>query len=514
MTIVLEQMHKGGISLEELAGTTALHLATLRAGAEGLYRPVRRVQIMEILEDLGLYLGDGDLLLTTAYNLRTDRKLQRSLVKELLDIGVSGIVLKVDYYLRSIPAAILKQADELAFPVFSCPRDIAWVDVSQSIWERLSSRSHSRLQRSATVHRELVRLVVEGADLPTIVRRAAVLLARPVVVEDDRGRTLAGFEPGGEPHSLAPRSIEGLEEGLTAQVIARGALQGRVALLGSHPLSVDDQQALEQVATVIALEITKSDYERLTEQAHVAEFVRGLVLGRAGDETAIHKRAAVLSVQLPKRAAVLRLSPEGRPLRAPALASETMDRMRERLGDQALLARMGNEVVAVLSHEEEAGLGADRSWLPSTKGRVDFAGGLGEETALTDLPASYWQAGRAVQLARAIGRLGGIRRFTELEAYDVLLGELDADRAEHLHRRTLGLLSNEFRETVAAYLECGSIAETAKALYLHRNSVHYRLRRIQELTGLDLGRVEDRLLVSLALLHDRLRNDPHTERNP
>lgn len=48
------------------------------------------------------------------------------------------------------------------------------------------------------------------------------------------------------------------------------------------------------------------------------------------------------------------------------------------------------------------------------------------------------------------------------------------------------------------------MAGTAGRLYLHRNTVHYRLRRIEQSTGLDLSRMEDRMLCELGVLAARL----------
>ena len=57
------------------------------------------------------------------------------------------------------------------------------------------------------------------------------------------------------------------------------------------------------------------------------------------------------------------------------------------------------------------------------------------------------------------------------------------------------------RTTLAAYLDCGGdVKETAKRMTLHRSGVYYRLKRLQESTGLDLSQGNDRLLAHLALL--------------
>ncbi len=48
------------------------------------------------------------------------------------------------------------------------------------------------------------------------------------------------------------------------------------------------------------------------------------------------------------------------------------------------------------------------------------------------------------------------------------------------------------------------MAQTARELYVHRNTGPYRLHRIEAICGLDLSRVEDRMLCQIALLSARM----------
>jgi purine catabolism regulator len=108
---MLEQLHNRGVSVAELAETTALGRASLRAGGGGLGREVQRVQWMEVLDDFADYLSPGDLLLTTAYNLGDDAALQRRLASQMLEAGAAAMVVKCGYYLESVPYAVRRQAD-------------------------------------------------------------------------------------------------------------------------------------------------------------------------------------------------------------------------------------------------------------------------------------------------------------------------------------------------------------------------------------------------------------------
>jgi purine catabolism regulator len=498
-----EQLHKegdGGVTVSELTETTALSRATLMAGGDGLGRTVRRVQWMEVLDDFADYLSPGDLLLTTAYNLRGDERLQRSLAARMVECGVSAMVVKCGYYLNAVPYPVRRQADDVALPVFELAREVPFVELSQSIYERLVSGSYARLQRSAGIHRELVRLVVEGADLATVVRRAAAMLGNAVAVEDATGRVLAGARVDGSALRLPRRALD-RNGAIVVDVVARGITHGRVGIIPSQPPAADDLQALEQVATVVALDIAKSDRERLTEAELGAAFVRDLVHGRAGDDAACHGRGRRLGFSFPESPRVARLRPrrddDGDALEA------GIDAVRIRLGGAPFAARDSGEVVLVLSAEEEERIGADLAWLDTAGG---FSGGIGGAVDRpSGLRASYVEAGRAMRLGAALRGAAGLHRFADVEAYDALLGDGDAARTRRVRERTVDRLPPELRRTLAVYLDRNqSVAETARELFVHRNTVHYRLHRIERLCELDLRRSEDRLLCQLGLLSARM----------
>jgi PucR family transcriptional regulator, purine catabolism regulatory protein len=470
-----------GIAVRELASSTALARALLRAGADGLDRIVTRVQWMEVLDDFAVYLAPGDLLLTTAYNLRDDPELQGDLAARMHGCGVSALVVKCGYYLEVVPYALRRQADELGLPVFELGREIPFVELAQSISEQLTVRSYAQLRRTTAIHRELLRMVADGAGLAPVVARAAALVGAAVAVEDDRGRTIAAAGPDGEPFSP---TLVAAASSTAAEVRARGRVQGRV-VLAAGTAKEEAQEIVEQIATIVALEITRDEHARARDAAALTELVRDLVAEPpVGGAPLALRRASALGVDLPPAPAVLRAA-----IPDPAAA---------------LAAVPGEVAAAIVDGELVALLRSDRApaWLAAAGASE---AGLGRpERGPGGAARSHRQAARA----RVIGRVlhgPGVHRFADVEAYDLLLAALDGATGHDVRQRALEGLSRDLRATLAAYLESGgSVAETASRLFVHRNTVHYRLRRIRSVTGLDPGRLEDRVLCELALLAERL----------
>ncbi|HUZ85091.1 MAG TPA: helix-turn-helix domain-containing protein, partial [Gaiellales bacterium] len=124
-----------------------------------------------------------------------------------------------------------------------------------------------------------------------------------------------------------------------------------------------------------------------------------------------------------------------------------------------------------------------------------------------ELPFHHRRAVRAAALGRSLHGPGRVWRFDDVEVYDALLGDGDPERLDRIRARVLGPLGPDLRTTLRVVSECGA-GPAAGRLFVHRNTVRYRLRRIESLTGLRLDRAEDRLLCELALLYDRMTAGP------
>ena len=114
------------------------------------------------------------------------------------------------------------------------------------------------------------------------------------------------------------------------------------------------------------------------------------------------------------------------------------------------------------------------------------------------------QAEQAVRLGRALNGYGRVIAFADLGPYSLVLGR-PTEEIRSFSRRVLGPLSERAQRddlrTLEEFLRAhGNISSVARALFLHRNTVRQRLKRIGELVGSDLDDVDQRTLLYLAVL--------------
>ncbi|MDX3376026.1 helix-turn-helix domain-containing protein [Streptomyces sp. ME02-6991-2A] len=126
---------------------------------------------------------------------------------------------------------------------------------------------------------------------------------------------------------------------------------------------------------------------------------------------------------------------------------------------------------------------------------------------LDALPASWREATAAARAARAETRFGPVARWSAIGPYRLLtaLPGTGTDPADPAVASLLTPLHKELAHTAEVFLDCaGQASRTAAELGIHRQTLYYRLSRIEQITGLDLGDGEDRLLLHMAVKRARL----------
>ena len=126
---------------------------------------------------------------------------------------------------------------------------------------------------------------------------------------------------------------------------------------------------------------------------------------------------------------------------------------------------------------------------------------------LIDLRQSYYEASYAIKIRKLKGEPRVIASFDDLGSYGLLLGLQDTLSLEVFYDSVLGKLqdydeqsSSDLVKSLACFLEAnGHWGDAAEKLYVHRHTLRYRMKRVEEITGRDLNQSQDRMEFWLAL---------------
>ena len=524
----------GAQALREVLRTPSLAGARVLAGAAGLDRPVARLNVMEV-PDIGPWVKPDEFLLSTAYPLRGRPGSLPGLVEDLDGAGLAGLGIKLGRYLDKVPSEMLAVADARGFPIVQLPDGVSFDEIFNEVLTGILNRQTQLLARSERVHRAFLQLVLRGHGLPEIARDLAELLDGPAAIVDLDGTLLAHArlgelgldDPGRLVLDLDARTArvdgpEGSELGCVAVTISAGAREhGYVLALCEDDARPDDRVALENAAIVAALELTKKLEVQAVEDKYRSVLMHDL-LREIEDRDDVLRRAAGFGWNLDRRVMVLvvRLDRPDEPVipdettrRAP-LVGALRPAVTER-DPAAAVVRFSNEAVIITAaFDGPEGRSEAREFCErlvdraSRSVRGSASAGLSRPVQdVADIAAAYDQAKRALTIGRRIHGPGALAHFDDLGAYRILSLVEDHAELRSFAEEVLGDLAADtdtaadLRRTLQALLDTGgNVAEAARQLHFHYNTLRYRIEKLEAMVGPFTTDARVRLDLQLALL--------------
>ncbi len=513
----------------------------LVGGQHGLDRDVRWVITLRPRPPGLVGLKGGELVLVGADTLHAldDRLTLARAVDQLAQAGVAAIAAR-----GGIDQAAIARADALGFPLLSIPVDASLSQTEQEALRLLADRQAEAAELTRQVQQQLTELLIAGHGLPAIVDRLAVLTRRAVAVEDasgvrqlsgaavtlpDRGQVVDALErtrprllawiggrrvPAADPPTQRFRlEIDGIGR-VVAPIAADDGALAFLSLIAPHEaLGRADALSASQGATVCALVLARERAVLQAEDRLRRDVVTDLLSGAFTSDSALMERAERLGFNLavPHLPIAMRVAPE--PLsvatRPHDLATALM-REFSRLGIPAPVGVMGDTVgLAYPLDGAEPAVAAARvhRLAGQVSGRTISAGVGRAGSGPAVIAQGYREAERALVITRRLFRPGELTFFQTLGVHRLLLALDGHPELGAFYEETLSSIDqydrtnrSELLPTLEAFFAAdNSLAETASRLHLHRNTVAYRLRRIEQISGHQLSDPETRLALHLGL---------------
>ena len=451
------------------------------------------------------YLLQGELVLTNG--LWFPEIEPETWVSDVASAGIAALGFGLGSPHPAIPDDVVTSCARHLVPLLEIPEHLSFVTIADAASAVAAGDQRSKLRRHLERARAMVQAMTEGhgpAALLDVVREAT---GRDAALVDAAGRVVAATaEPPPPDHARNAISLGRtgrLPAEVTPGLTAFGSSFGHrtlelVLVVAASPLEIDDEgrAAINQVTDHLELHAARRRSGRGAARALALELVERSREGSLGSDD--HRsRMRALSLDPAQPVLVLAADHEidemdaAMEANAAAFASTTFDGATVVLA-QALVDDKVGGVAAVLEE-----LGGSPTLGIGTPARDPE--GLGR---------SIGEALVALGLAR--GRPPGERvvGLGQVGSVSALLGEIDGEVLRTYRDTLLEPLERWDAErgaalvgTLRSFLEHGCRwRATAAALHIHHNTLRYRLKRVEELTGRDLGLVADRLDLQIALL--------------
>jgi purine catabolism regulator len=494
------------------------------AGEDALDAPMRWVHISELIDPTP-WLSGGELLLTTGFQL-TDESTQHQFVERLAEHGLAGLGFGVGFAHDRIPAPLVDAARKLDFPLIEIPYELPFIAITEQAFTRLVNEEYALLRRSIAAQERLQRVVLAERGMDGIVGALAGLVGGTALVLDGRGTPLAcrsfrrplddehiaaiGDEArrrarAGDPQPFAPGHPDLAGRALVLPVAGSGSA-GRApqawlaGVKDAGGLAEVDRLALHQGGTVVALELMRRRVADSTERRLAGDVLAGIESGELHG-TELARRLDPFRVGSEVSAVVV--EPALDAALADALEAEALPSLVATQGERAVAIVPGlpdEELVDVVERV--------RARIVAAEAGRRVSAGAGRAVAAGEARRALHEARCALE-ARSMAdhNGGGVGTWHDLGSFQLLLSLQDHE-ALGLFCDTLlgpieageGQYGGELMRSLEAFIENnGQWERAAQQLYCHRHTLRYRIRRIEELTGRDLGSARDRIEFWLAL---------------
>jgi purine catabolism regulator len=413
--------------------------------------------------------------------------------------------------------------------------------VHRLLLQSLLSQRTNLIERGAQIQTRLTRIAARDEGLTGLTAAMRDMTRHSILVQDKRLQVLASsptspLRPVWEdlleqllqfsslPESLRDRrqadeapvvayeALPGAVERMIAPIVVGDVARGYLSIIGlANELDATDRMVAEQGALVCAIEMARAKAVRETEKRLHGDLLSALLHQTLSARDA-RLWAQNTGLDLEAHHAALRMAWDGAGLslrRLETLVNGEISRQKAR----AIVSPVSGEVICFCETPREGG--RPTAALALAQAVIHRASeenpdsivrcGIGAPAAnLGRWHISFRQAGQALDMARQLDERKPLY-YMDLSVYRLLLQIEDNPDLRAFPQETLGpILSHENAAELLATLDeyfahNGNLSQTAGALFIHRNTLTYRMERIAEISGLDFDNPDTRLAAQLAL---------------
>lgn len=417
-------------------------------------------------------------------------------------------------------------------------------------------RENIALRELVAVYRHLSGLALQDADVTTVAQLIAERTTATVAVVSQKMDIMAAASPGHTDERAAEhirdvvvhprlgqvlgatrqtrRALRLPDVGADAPVVVAPILVGDdvpayLMTLDSGEWSGGEDVSLlltEHAATICGIILGRERVVAAAASRVRDDLVEGLLSARGQDADEVRRWAKHLGYDPGRDHHVLSVAVDPPRKRPAAVQHEDALTVRQRVSSavehffvtrvpDAITSVRDADVVVVLpepvqphtSSSRAAQLGGGcltrlRDLYPDASATIGVGGVCRQPT---EIARSYAEARRTIDTVARMGRTGRVVAFDDLGIHRLLLqvpdlAELHSFAREVLGKMNFGERDSEYLTTLACYFrENNSPQRASRILHVHPNTVTYRIRRVEEITGIDLDSYTDRLMAQVAL---------------
>jgi len=536
------------ITVEDALSIYPLSEGKLIAGQHGLKRIVKSINIMDA-PDITDWIHEGEILFTTAYLMKDNpEKDGTRLLQKLVERGSAGLGIKLGRFWSHIPDAMLSEADRLSFPLIELPFQFTFSDQMKGLFHAELQKSNRVLHHILDQQKELFRITLSDKTSDFFQGISSILECHMTII-GLRGKVLFNNIDlpenqllKGWPWKAHDQQRIRTEKG-TVVLIPLKKPEDQAELIGYalfqsfEPVYYKEEEGLfHQAADILAfhLHAMNRDFTDHVTRNELSFLVNNYLKQKTSLETLLEcaSRFGIPFCSKPYRCVLTTVHDT-----EPALQESLLKAVRQEFQYHPLLKdltklhfHVDGAIFSIFPAEmpiREHDL-SDRLANAFSKLAEDSSGRnlrfsiSYPKNKAEDLATAYRECKDTLETADFLQLQDRVVEYESVEIANIFQSVPREKMIRFCELILAPLLdkssdsTGDLLKTLELYIENnGQINETAKHLFIHRNTAAYRLEKISELLQVDFKRFQDVVKIKLVLLfRDTLKLSPSELRKP
>lgn len=530
------------ITLNQALRIGGLSKCSVVSGDKGMERDISNVTIMEV-PDIVRWLKGKELLLTSLYPIKDDEKAMKNLVKELHARGTSALAIKPHRFIDKIPKVILDEAEKYHFPIIEIPEEVTYLDILSPVMNIIFNDKVVIQEDLEQAYQLLDEIKLNKVSI----NQLAVTLKHLMKYETKIDSFVPYISIPSQEIDLAPitegqkrelrivqrpvrmnrwnPTLEKEQACIIAPLIIEGNILGAITSIGVEKGFLEvDLDILERAITTLSIEFLRKKASYDLEQQYKSDFFRDLLFSQIQHEEILLEKGRMFGFDLKHQYTfvTIQFSPNKEGITFIAELVEHLEFVCSQFDRKVIIGAFQNGLYLLYPSSNKSKERIDKELetiYKSLKNKIDteIYIGVGRPAMnLNDIRDGYDQAYQAVILGRTLHDNKHIIYYEELGFYRLLATFNNTTEVKKFYEESIGSLIHydenhdlELITTLSTYFAHNeSISKTAEALFIHINTMKYRLQRIKAITSLDIRNSEDKLILQVCLkIHHFIQND-------
>lgn len=509
------------VKIKDIMELEGFKHAKIVAGMEGIGNTVNNAMLMEV-PDILPYVDKSSLLITTLFPIYEDKEALLTLIPKLHEKGVSGICIKPFRYIKNILPEMIRQGDELSFPVIELSPEANLSTLVMEILEISLNKHIDLLNFRNHVHDRFMQLFLEGKDIPELLDNLAEICESPSVLLDGSKKILMKSRDIREEEIESSGSNE--EGTLIIKVLGKSyrkddyilhpikageRLFGYILILKEEGAADSLVVAAEEASLLIASVYFKNYAVMEKERSFQDSFIRDILQGKITSpmETVNKAKYFGWNMEFPQVIMVMKLFDQNEKKKKD-LYDEIIDSryIDDILGSELKLTHSKFKIVYLddamvifinsifMEKRDKSLLKVGEKLIRKISSKIDVGIGISESAlSIENLPGAYKQAKMVTEIGYILNSASFVSFHQDYEMFSLIREIRDQELLNSFVSKKLGSLV-EYDEkndvglvqTLNVLIEENFNARRAsEKLYIHYNTMRYRMEKMKEL-GLDL----------------------------